>query len=69
VTVTSDALLRGADVHLDPMECELFMELACNAEKVNGGPDRPTVYCDTPRTYLSVSLALGRRLLALRHQD
>ena len=66
MTVKSDLLDRGADIHLDALECELLMQLACNAEKANGS-DR-TVYSGGAPTYMSVSLALGRRLLALAHE-
>jgi hypothetical protein len=69
MTVKSDLLDRGADIHLNALECELLMQLACNAEKANGsGTEQRTVYSDGAPTYMSVSLALGRRLLALAHE-
>jgi hypothetical protein len=69
MTVKSNVLAHGADVHLDASECELLIQLACNAEKVNGvGVDQRAVYTDAQKSYLSVSLALGRRLLALANQ-
>jgi hypothetical protein len=71
MTVKRDVLAHGADVHLDASECELLIQLACNAEQVNGpaGTDQRAVYTDAQKSYLSVSLALGRRLLALTNQD
>jgi hypothetical protein len=69
MTVKSPMLVQGADVHLDASECELLMQLACNAEKANGAcADEHAVYTDAQKSYLSVSLALGRRLLALANQ-
>ena len=69
MTVKSHVLVHGADVHLDASECELLIQLACNAEKANGvGADQRAVYTDAQKSYLSVSLALGRRLLALANQ-
>lgn len=70
MTVKPDVLAHGADVHLDASECELLIQLACNAEQVNGaaGTDQRAVYTDAQKSYLSVSLALGRRLLALTNQ-
>jgi len=70
MTVKSDLLDRGANIHLDARECELLMQLACNAEKANGsGSESRAVYSDGGApTYMSVSLALGRRLLALAHE-
>ncbi len=65
MTVKSPELVDGAVVHLNSIECELLMQLACNAEKVNAESRERAVYSDAPETYLSVSLALGRRLLAL----
>jgi hypothetical protein len=66
MTLKSEMLLHGADVHLDASECELLIQLARNAEKVNGaGMDERTVYTEAQPSYLSVSLALGRRLLVL----
>ncbi len=67
MTVKADVSHGGADIHLDAIECELLMELAANAARVNrdAAEDQPIVYSDAPVTYLSVSLALGRRLLAL----
>jgi len=67
MTVKSDLLDRGADIHLDALECELLMQLACNAEKANDAGSE-SVYSDGAPTYMSVSLALGRRLLALAHE-
>lgn len=70
MTIKSAVLIEGADVHLDASECELLMQLACNAEKVNAsGSNEQTVYKDAHQTYFSVSLALGRRLLALSNQN
>jgi hypothetical protein len=64
MTLKSDVLLHGADVHLDASECELLIQLARNAAKVNGaGTDDRAVYSEAQPSYLSVSLALGRRLL------
>ncbi len=72
MTIKSRGLLDdgGAVVHLTQRECELLMQLACNAEKVNGADsDTRAVYSDAPQTYLSVSLALGRQLLALANPN
>src|SRR5262249_20180697 len=70
MTLKSDVLLHGADVHLDPSECELLIQLACNAEKVNcTSTESRAVYTEAQPSYLSVSLALGRRLLALSTQS
>ncbi len=68
MTIKSEALHLGADIHLDALECELLMQLACNAEKANAGAVERAVYSDAPLTYLSVSLALGRRLRALANE-
>ena len=66
MTIKLLGLPDGAVVHLNRTECELLMQLACNAEKVNGAAsDTRAIYSDESPTYLSVSLALGRRLLAL----
>ena len=66
MTLKSNVLLDGADVHLNASECELLIQLARNAEKANGaGTDDHAVYTEAQQSYLSVSLALGRRLLVL----
>jgi hypothetical protein len=66
MTLKSDMLLHGADVHLDASECELLIQLAQNAEKANGAEaDDRAVYTEGQQSYLGVSLALGRRLLVL----
>jgi len=70
MTLKSDMLLHGADVHLDASECELLIQLAQNAEKANGAEaDDRAVYTEGKQSYLGVSLALGRKLLTLASKN
>ena len=68
MTIEKRAEHAGVDVHFDPDECELFMNLASDAEKVSWG-DEPTAPCaDAARSYFSLSVALGKRIRALSNR-
>jgi len=55
----------GVDVHFDPDECELFMKLASDAEKVSGGHEAPALCPAEAQSYFSLSVALGKRIRTL----
>jgi hypothetical protein len=69
MTIEKRAEAAGIDVHLDPEECELFMRLASDAEKVNAGGLEPGVYKNADPSYFALSLALGRQIRALAAQE
>ena len=66
VTITADQT-GGVRVHLEAGECELLIRLASDADvaadQLNVG------YADSPHDYVSLSVALGRRIKALAAQD
>jgi len=60
----------GVTVHLDPAECALLVRLAADAERVNRtGLESGTVYTEAGNSYLSLSLALGRKIQELARQQ
>ena len=68
MTIEKRAEHVGVDVHFDPGECELFMKLALDAEKV-GWADAPIMYATTAQSYFSLSLALGKTFRALAQAE
>jgi hypothetical protein len=58
----------GVDIHLDPNECELLVNLASDAEKVSWGdePTAPRAGAAQRQSYFSLSVALGKRIRALQ---
>jgi hypothetical protein len=69
MTVQRALSQKGVDVHLDPRECELLMQLASNAETANGSGSEHAVYAEDTPSYLSVSLALGKQLRELANRE
>jgi hypothetical protein len=69
MTIEKRAEHVGVDVHFDPDECELFMRLASDAEKVNGQSEAPAVYPGVAQSYFSLSLALGKQFRALAQAE
>ena len=59
----------GVDVHLDPRECELLIELARNAETANASAGDREVYAEDTPSYLAVSLSLGKQLRELAARE
>jgi hypothetical protein len=68
MTVQRALSQTGVDVHLDPRECELLMQLARNAETANGDGGH-AVYAGDAQSYFAVSLALGQRLRELANRE
>jgi len=60
---------KGVDVHLDPRECELLMQLARNAETANGSGGEHAFYPEDTSSYLAVSVALGKQLNELAARE
>ena len=56
MTVKAIAGDTGVDVHLDPHECELLVQLARDAAAAPYPTD------DAPATYFAVSLRLGQQI-------
>jgi hypothetical protein len=69
MTVQRALSRKGVDVHLDPRECELLMQLASNAETANGAGSDHAVYAENAQSYLAVSLALGKQLRELASRE
>jgi len=69
MTIEKRAQHVGVDVHFDPDECELFMKLALDAEKANGGADAPVMYTVAAQSYFSLSLTLGKKFRALAQAE
>jgi hypothetical protein len=60
----------GVDIHLEPEECELFVRLASDAEKVRqGDSDSVSPVADSTSSYFALSVALGRMIRALSDQQ
>jgi hypothetical protein len=56
----------GVMVDLEPEECALFVKLAQDAEKASQNvPGGPGNLADTRLNYFSVSLSIGRQIIAL----
>ena len=52
----------GVDVHFDPHECELFIRLALDAEKVGEADDWAVGHSGTGQTYFSIAVVLGKKM-------
>jgi hypothetical protein len=59
----------GVDVHLEPSECELFIRLASDLERLHSGSDEPLVHIETAPSYFSLSAELGNRIRALTRPE
>ena len=59
----------GVDVHFEPFECELFIRLASDLERLHNGSDEPPVHVETAPSYFSLSAELGNKIRALTKAD
>ena len=55
----------GVDVHFSPDECELFIRLASDLEKLHSVNDEPAKHGEIARSYFSLSAELGNKIRAL----
>ena len=55
----------GVDVQLTPDECELFIQLASDLEKLQGGNGEASVRLPNAKSYFSLSVEIGKRIGAL----
>jgi hypothetical protein len=59
----------GVSIHLDPGECELFSQLARDAETAAAGIETATRARDAAPSYFSLSLALGQTIRSFRQSQ
>jgi hypothetical protein len=70
VTIGQRRGRSGVDVHLEPEECALFVQLVADAQRVDeselgsGG-----VYSHAAPSYLSLSLSLGKKIRELIERE
>ena len=57
MTIERGGRSAGVDVHLEPHECDLFIQLARDASKATVG--------DSASNYFSICVKLGQHLIAL----
>jgi len=55
----------GFDVHFSPDECELFVRLASDLEKLQNENDAPGRPVGSVQSYFSLSAELGRKIRAI----
>jgi len=55
----------GVDVQLTFEECELFIQLASDLEKLQAGNGEASVRLPNARSYVSLSAEIGKRIGAL----
>jgi hypothetical protein len=65
MTILRNDRRRGIDVHFEPDECQLFMQLAADAEKAAVAAGTASAPVDRAPTYFTVSLAIGRQIRSL----
>jgi hypothetical protein len=58
----------GVDVHFSPDECELFVRLASDLEKLHTGSDALDLHPGSA-SYFSLSAELGKRIRALTQRS
>jgi hypothetical protein len=59
----------GVDVHFDPCECELFIRLAADLEKLHHGSDELSLRVEMAQSYFSLSAELGKKIRALAPRE
>jgi hypothetical protein len=64
MTIEKYSGVDGMSVHLDPEECELFRQLARDAETAGAGVETAAPHRDAAPSYFSLSLALGQTIRA-----
>jgi len=55
----------GVDVHFSPDECELFIRLASDLDKLHTASEELGARVESAQSYFSLSAELGKRILAL----
>jgi len=65
MTIESHSEQVGVDVHFSTDECELFIRLASDLDKLRPAGEEPAARVEGAQSYFSLSAELGKRIRAL----